>query len=345
MASKSATKEIKKYSGVANKAKTANEKNKTQTNQSIQQEEPRISQEQVIKAFESFGFQPNERNNEIGYWTTRPVSEGAKLMEELYKRRQEMNDEEDLNKKSKQTLPRLSDEEISAFYDEYGLPTPDPEWARNHLPNDPNKIRSLLEMQRKTTDDMIKNEAKMATTPQPMAQQQPQQMPTMTMPNGMGGPTPMDGMPISQAKPFFIGDHSIVRITNPNNPNSTTTWLVDSKKKVLRPFMSEEAFQNAFENPAEAEKSVVTISSKELGPGGVLEGFSPLQGGKGVRGDGSMDRVDFSPASIKRNYGKPIDPNVDNKAISLLDGLFGAIKQQQPQPGAPMQQPQQPLIQ
>ena len=109
------------------------------------------------------------------------------------------------------------------------------------------------------------------------------------------------------------------------NPNSSTTWLVDTKKKVLRPFMSEEAFKNAFESPEEAEKAVITVSAKELGPGGSLEGFKPLQGEQGVKDDGSMDDIDFSPAQVERRYGKTSDPASENKALSMLDGVLGNI--------------------
>jgi len=131
----------------------------------------------------------------------------------------------------------------------------------------------------------------------------------------------------SPTTPFFIGDNAVIRITNPNNPNASTIWLVDAKKKVLRPFMSEEAFQNAFDNPEEAKKAIVTVSSKEFGPGGALEGFKPLQEGKGVKNDGSMDNIEFSPSQLQQRYGKKEDPTAENKALSIVDGLFGKLKQ------------------
>ena len=232
-------------------------------------------------------------------------------------------------------MPRLSDEDIAALFDEYGLPTPDPEWARNHLPNDPKKIRSILEMQRKTADDMMKKHSKNTVNAIP---ETPKNSPIggMTM-QGKGGPiqqmnqsTPM-GMQAgmvpddSPTTPFFIGDHSIVRITNPTNPNASTLWLVDSKKKVLRPFLSEQSFQNAFENPEEAEKAIVTISTRVLGKGGALDGFKPLRWTQGVNDDGSMDDIEYSPAQIQKRYGKPSDQVAENKALSMLDGVLGTM--------------------
>ena len=339
MIQKSTQGKTNKYSGLVKNVKDNEQK----------QEEPRITKEEVIEAFQSFGFQPNDRNhNDIAYWTTKGVSELSKLIEELHKRRMDINDKQDeeekaeLDKKkaaesklneeneSKATLPRLSDEEIAAMFDEYGLPSPDPEWSRSHLPNDPKKIRSILELQRKTADDMLKKHAKNTVNSVPEI---PKNQPTPNMamapmqPMGQGGPTPMgmQGGMINEEgpkTPFFIGDHSIVRITNPQNPRDTTTWLVDAKKKVLRPFASQKAFENAFDNPQEAEDSVTIVSVKELGEGGALAGFTPLQGNKGVKDDGSMDKIDFSPAELQNKYGKPEDLAGENKSLSILDGIF-----------------------
>lgn len=343
MAIKPIQNKISKYSGVV---KSVND------SKSIQKEEPRITPEQVIAAFKSFGLPINDRNhNDIGYWTLKPVSDGAKLMDELSKRRKELNAKEDAIKKAeedkhkvhqdiahrqnidKAAMPRLSNEDIKALYDEYGLPVPDPEWARNHMPNDPKKIRSLLEMQRKMADDMMKKHSKNAVNAIPETPKMTAS-PTGSAPvpsNGKGGPIDMqsgmtsDGSP---STPFFIGDHSIIRIVNPNNPNQSTIWLVDAKKKVLRPFENEQAFQNAFEDPEEAEKSIVTISPKDLGPGGPLDGFKPLQGNQGVRADGSMDDIEFSHAQIQNRYGKSSDPASENKSLSILDGILGKLNTQ-----------------
>jgi len=342
MPSKSSQGKTSKYSGVVKSVKDNTP------------EEPRITKEQVIAAFKSFGFEPNERNHDdVAYWTTKGQSEGQKLIEELHKRRTDINKKEDDDKKAQEdkkrtyqsildkqeteklAMPRLSDKDINDLFDEYGLPAPDPEWARNHLPNDPKKVRAILEMQRKMADGMLKKHSKNAVNSLPeVPKMQGGTMMQGAPMMGTGGPSPMgmqggmvpDDSPVT---PFFIGDHSIVRITNPNNPNASTIWLVDSKKKVLRPFISEKAFRNAFENAEEAEKAVVTISSRDLGPGGALDGFKPLSGTQGVKDDGSMDKIDFTPAQLQRRYGKPSDPASENKALSMIDGIFGQLKNQQ----------------
>lgn len=357
MSTKSMQGQTTKYSGVRESVK-----------KSTQPEEPRITKDQVVEAFQSFGFTPNERNhNDIAYWTTKGQSERPKLIEELHKRRTDINKQEDDHKNTeterekarqkseddkkaaheaisnkqhidKATMPRLSDQDINALFDEYGLPAPDPEWARSHLPNDPKKIRSILEMQRKMADDLLKKHTKntinsmpevpkMGSAPMPSA-------PAMA-PMGMGGPaSPLgaqSGMFGGEAPitPFFVGDHALVRIISPNNPNSGTLWLVEKKKKILRPILSEKALENAFEDPEEAMKSIVTLSSQALGPGGPLEGFTPLDGEKGMKEDGSMDDVEFSPAELQNRYGKPEDLQGENNAISMLDGVMGKVGTQQ----------------
>ena len=323
-----------------------------------QQEEPKITKEQVVEAFQSFGFTPNERNhNDIGYWTLKGKSELPKLMEELHKRRLDINKKEDDQKKiqedgnnaiqniknrqmvDKATMPRLSDQDIVSLYDEYGLPTPDPEWVRNHMPNDPKKIRSLLEVQRKAADDMIKKHTKNSVnaipetpknTPIPMAPMGGAPM------SGMGGPNPV-GMQgdLSQGSPavtpFFVGDHALVKIMSQNDPNKGTLWLVDKKKKVLRPILNEKALDAAFDDPQTAKDAIVTLSSQALAKGGPLEGFTLLDKSKAMKDDGSMDNIDFSPAQLQNRYGKPSDPNAENRSLSMLDGLFGKISNNQTQ--------------
>lgn len=329
--------------------------------------EPRITADQVIRAFQSFGFQPNERNhNDLGYWTLRPQSDGAKLMDELHKRRMDINKKEDEEKKSqedkqkteqdfqhkqemahkelihqqtvdKTAMPRLSDEDINALFDEYGLPAQDPEWIRNHLPNDPKKIRSILEMQRKTADDLLKKHSKNSVNAIPETPKMSAQpaMPTQPQPMmGMGGPSPLGmqgGMTQEETPPtpFFVGDHALVKITSPQNPSSGTLWLVDKKLKVLRPITSENDLQNMFEDPNAAMNSIVTLSSQALGPNGPLAGFTPLGADKGIQQDGSMPNIEFSPDQLSRRYGKPQDIAEENRSIAILDGLLGHLNSQQ----------------
>lgn len=338
-------------------------------------EEPRITSEQVVKAFRAFGFTPNERNHDdIVFWTTKGQSEGIKLIEELSKRRKEINQKEDDNKKEEEqkkkkqeettnkqnelkvTLPRLSDDDIRNLHDEYGLPSPDPEWVRNNMSNDPTKIRSILDVQRKATDDVLKKHIKnsvnsmpeipkgagMTSMPQmpPVPQNMPQQG-TGAPGYGMGGPMDMGGDMMGGARPatpFFVGDNALIKIVSPNNPGSSTLWLVDSKNKTLRPIGSEKVLETAFEDPIEAIKSITTLSADALGPNGPLNGFKPLGQAHGLQSDGTMKNLEFSPAQLQKRYGKPQDPNAEQKALSMLDGVLGQVGGQQTLMGDNLQQ-------
>ena len=182
-------------------------------------------------------------------------------------------------------------------------------------------------------DDNFKAQSKNATamnTPAPA--QAPSPMQGFT---GQGGPKPStplnipgspsdDGNPVT---PFFVGDEALIKITNPTNPNAGTLWLVDKKRKVLRPILSEKALENAFEDPEEAIRSITVLSSKALGPGGPLEGFTPLDGEKGLREDGSMDDIEFSPGQLQNRYGKAVDETGENKSLAILDGILGKLNQ------------------
>ena len=359
MAPKTNNKPNSQYSGV----KSAIRANTTP-------EEPRIRPEEVIAAFRAFGFTPNERNHDdISYWSMKGVSEGAKLIEELHKRRMDINNKEDednkreeqkrktqedtLNKQneSKQTLPRLSDDDIKNLHDEYGLPNPDPEWVRNNMSNDPVRIRAILDAQSKATDDVLKKHIKNQVNSMPEVPKGAgmASMPTMppTMPlrgmggpryTGMGGPADvgMDMMgEMRPATPLFVGDNALVKIVSPNNPNSGTLWMVNSKDKTLRPIGSEKVLESAFEDPIEAIKSIVKLSADALGPNGPLNGFTPLKQEHGIQDDGTMKNLDFSPFQLSQRYGQPEDPNAEQKALSMLDGIMGKVGGQ---PGNPQGQ-------
>ena len=97
----------------------------------------------------------------------------------------------------------------------------------------------------------------------------------------------------------------------------------------MRPIGSEKDLANLFEDPEAAMNSVTTLSSNALAPGGPLAGFTPLGQDKGVKEDGSMPNIEFSQGQIQKRYGKPEDTARENKSLSLLDGIFGKLKQPQ----------------
>lgn len=356
MVNKSNLGKTEKYGGIAKSIQ------KTQ-----QPEEPKITQEEILSTFARFGFPVNQRNHDdILFWSQKPKSDLNKLIDDLHKKREDINKQEDEQKKhetdrqratqkneddkktaieaishkqnlDKISMPRLSDTDISALFDEFGLPPQDPEFVRSHMPNDPKMIRNILSMQRKMSDDMLKKHSKNTVNAIPeIPKNQPMPMQTSAPMMGQGGPTQnspigMQGGMVGGDEPmtpFFIGDSAVVKIINPNNPNSHTLWLVNPQKKTLQPFLSEQAFENAFEDPEEAQKAIITLSSKDLGPGGVLNGFTPVKGNQGISNDGTVGNIEFSPAELKSHYNKPEDINGEQKSLSILDGLLGKINTQ-----------------
>lgn len=132
-------------------------------------------------------------------------------------------------------------------------------------------------------------------------------------------------LPPAKGKPIFIGKSALVRLHNENDPTTSTIWLVDSDNKTLRPFVSEDKFDQMFDNPTQAHNAVVTLPASELSPAGILGDFHVLNGEYGVKTDGSMKNVPYSPSQIQSRYGKPINEEGEDKAVTALDGLVSGL--------------------
>src|SRR3990167_3719354 len=103
MAPKTNNKPSSQYSGVKNAIKA-----------NTTPEEPRIRPEEVIAAFRAFGFTPNERNHDdISYWSMKGVSEGQKLIEELHKRRMDINNKEDEDNKREEQKRKTQEDTLN----------------------------------------------------------------------------------------------------------------------------------------------------------------------------------------------------------------------------------------
>lgn len=176
----------------------------------------------------------------------------------------------------------------------------------------------------------------------------PQQMPKLeqpipgprmpdenTMPPGLGSnQSPLD---VSNAgKAFFVGEFGLVKLVNPGVvADKSPIWLVDVKNKVLRPFMSQKAFDTYFGASQEAYDAVTILPTDAISDGGVLEDYKMLNSDHGVRDDGTMKPLEHSPAMLSRRYGKPQNRDAENKAILALDGMLrGMSSQSNRQPGA-----------
>jgi hypothetical protein len=258
--------------------------------------------------------------------------------------------------------PRIDPERLKKIYDEYGFPEPDTSFAQSKLPNDEKELRKILSMHR----DLWNKETKQRMEQKLAAEKQehmtnlkmnsrydgqggpgmPGAAPTPDMQMGMGTPQApiaseedeMQYSPVDISTPtevFFVGDTGLVKIINPGQSiDNTPIWLVDVKNKALRPFTSKSAFNNYFEDPIAAKRAVVAFPSAALAEGGPLSGYRMLTGDYGIREDGTMKPLDYSPAMLSRRYGKPSDPARENKAVMALDGLMKQMRNPQ-QPTQP----------
>lgn len=125
--------------------------------------------------------------------------------------------------------------------------------------------------------------------------------------------------------PIFTGKTALIRFTNPGQLESSSIWLAEKGPKTIRPFVSEEFFDSMFASPEQAKRAVVTMSSDELAPDGVFGDFEVLDEDYAVKEDGSMKPVQFSKSQVQKRYGKPIDPEAENNALSSLDSMLGQI--------------------
>ena len=299
------------------------------------EQEPLLNSHYIVDAFHSFGFEPTRAD--MHYWTTIKESQKGQLVKELKDRKD--GSEEKVNAQHEQMASRsktpghLSDEQIYSIYSEYGFPKPDVHWVREHLPDDEEKLKSVLDIQRKHMDAMIKIQSK-GILDNVKNQMQGQQQPPMPMPgggpgysnDGQGGPNDPS---FSKYTPHFVGDYSIIKFTPSsygagaeNSPS--TVWLIDNKNKVLRPFLSQDSFDNMFTNPKEAEKSIVTISSSDLNDS--LKGFELLSSSYGIQKNGTYKSLPADRATLAQRYGKAIDEDSASTTVAILDTFIDTLR-------------------
>jgi hypothetical protein len=263
-------------------------------------------------------------------------------------------------------IPRIDKERLAAIYDEYGFPNPNISTVQKSLPNDETKLRKILDVHQKAHMDEMKIKTQMrvdnlkAAADRNKAMQKastPVQKPQVPQYAGMGGPGgPMPAQPepprlpptgpeipgapsyatpidISQGgTPFFVGNSALIKLVNPGvQSDNSPIWYVDVKNKVMRPFQSIRAFDTYFGGNPEAHQAVVTLPSHAVGQGAPLDGFKMMNMDYGIRDDGSMRALDYSPAAISKRYGQPSNPDTENKAVLALDGMLKQIGKQQPQ--------------
>lgn len=223
-----------------------------------------------------------------------------------------------------ETSRRLSDQEITALFDEFGLSerarTPEQiQWVRDNLPNDEAALRDILKIEQKKKNEMLK------------AQGLPAQNTT-----GATGASTSYGLPAApdvRTAHFRSEDGALVTFTTDPNGSApgdeTTVWLVDPKTKTLRPFLSEEAFNNYFDMSladAGAQNKIARIATSELAGGGILNGYELLPDSQGVQGDGTVPNVDVNTGLLKDRYGQQSDETTDFQGFQIMDSWLDYLK-------------------
>ena len=141
--------------------------------------------------------------------------------------------------------------------------------------------------------------------------------------------------PVMGGTPYFMGDQALVKFSLDGSGGESTYWLVNKKKKTIQPFESMKALQAAFkEGYPEALKNAVAITVPVIDEGGeitdgVLSGFNVLDPEYAIKNDGSSKRLAYSPHSLKKRYGKPVDTKAEGMAVKALEGFFNILKQKE----------------
>lgn len=134
---------------------------------------------------------------------------------------------------------------------------------------------------------------------------------------------------------FFRGRYALIRFEEDPGPGDTSTvWLVDTKKKTLRPFLSDDAF-NAYYKGSTTVKdedkkgTIKSVPLDYLAPDGPLRNFRMLQDNDGIGGDGSFPQEfaeDIDETKLENKYGQTENPEAEQTAIQILDGLLAKVK-------------------
>lgn len=143
----------------------------------------------------------------------------------------------------------------------------------------------------------------------------------------------MNSSPVPDGKPYFMGDHALIKFSGGEGGfGPETYWLVDKSNHTIRPFESEMALDAAFgEDLEEALKKVVIVSPPMVDDtgninDGVLTDFTLLTPEYVIKEDGTSKPLEFSPHELRSRYGKPINESLEQLATEAVDGFLDLLK-------------------
>lgn len=158
-----------------------------------------------------------------------------------------------------------------------------------------------------------------ATAPVQQQAQEPTKLPKKDQTQAtqdQGVPTVSPAMINSDGDPYFLGDYGLVNYGG-------TIWLVDNERKTLRPFASEAAFNNMFDDPISAKAAIANIDQGSFMDGGTLQDYTVLDRSYAIQFDGTYK--EYEPAKLQARYGNEIDTNLEQSAYMTLDGFMDLL--------------------
>lgn len=129
---------------------------------------------------------------------------------------------------------------------------------------------------------------------------------------------------------YHMGDMSLIRFDAGSGIPTTQVWLLDNKRKEMRPFASQQAFLDAYAgNTDAAHQAIVTVHAADRAPGGILSSYEMLPASYAVQGDGSYAKTDASKAELSATYGKdPVDYATYEKMINFVGGFLSSLQKE-----------------
>ena len=316
-------------------------------NASSEWQKTMLNADQVNQLFNDFWYQPEK--SDLTYWSNQPETAKTKLVWELKKRKDEALEVQKNQELTKQWPTHMTDQQISKLYSEYGFPIPksssDYNWIRQNLPDNEEKLRSVLEIQKKTMDQMLKIKGKNTVDTVKQATSQSPSQPIMTG----GNVTPNNGMLINNqfswqwwptdgwwqwwsTRVVFPSRYAVVKFSwDPNwadEWDASTLWLLDSNTRQIQPFLSMTWFNNLFwENSKEALKKVVNLNPNDLLQNWDLWDFTLLSNSYWINDNWDIPTVETNQQNIKSLYWKTPDAKAVNTSYTALDWFFSLLKQ------------------
>lgn len=145
--------------------------------------------------------------------------------------------------------------------------------------------------------------------------------------DGAGGPGTTQTIS-SGGKAYAMGDHSLVKFQDSNGRTSDWVWLLDNKAKTMRPFTSQQAFENAYAgNLDAANKAIVVLHAADRGPGGSIADYETLDPSYAIQNNGAIRKLDASAAEISQSYGKPaVSKDIQDKMVNFVGGFLNMLQ-------------------